>query len=126
MGDVVEICSPSKIYSWQEAMDMIPMLKRISSETDVSIRKSLSEQSFVIKCGAPKHVLDKYDNLVQEELKRWGGKLARLGIQRLSGRLLFNTGFGFWVLDLNDTKIDHYVDYDKPISEMRKITIVER
>lgn len=126
MGEVIEICSPSKVYSWREAVDMIPMLKRISSSTDKAINKILAKQRFMIATFAPKQRIDAYDVQVEEELKRWGGKLARLGIQRLSGRLLFNTGSGYWVLDLRDTKIDHYIDYDKPITEMRKITIVER
>lgn len=124
MGEVFSICEANKKFTLEEAEDMIPMLKRISNNCDKVIEKLLAEQRYYIKCDAPKVRIDNIDVQIAEELQRWGGKVARLGIRLFNGQYLFNNGTGYWSWYKSEDKITNYINYGEDPSNRRPLSLL--
>jgi hypothetical protein len=124
MGEVHYICQENQKFTLAEAEAMIPTLLRLSQKCDIVVDKLLATQRFMIKAGAPKRVIDSLDEDVINELKRWGGKVARLGVRLQGGQYLFDSGMGFWSWYRGEPNISHYLNYMEPFDARRPIGIL--
>lgn len=123
-SNVVKICQDNQKFTLEEAEVMIPTLRRISDKCDLAVEKLLSIQRFMMQSGAPERVIKSLDDQVIDELKKWGGKVARLGIRLSAGQYLFDNGQGFWSWYKNEPNISHYLNYMEPFDARRPIGIL--
>lgn len=129
LSNVVEIGRPPGTeFTIEEARNLLPIIKKITKKAELSVTKLLEDQSFMIKTGAPKEIVDSYDQKVGEILKTWGGKITRLGGRVFgSGLIGFNNGIGYWSWHHTEETIEFYHGYDEdPMTTRRKVAFIER
>lgn len=127
MGEVIEICrADKKEFTWAEANALLPLVKRIFERHLKTINKQLSEQRYYVKSNAPKHVLDKCDDLISEEMSILGNKITKLGGKILgNGYIGFDSGIFYWSFNGQfDKELNHYHDYTEDPTRRREITIL--
>lgn len=121
MGEVIHICNPDKIWDLDECNRWLPLIRRLSNECDTDVSKLLAKQRYLIKTGARREQVDAIDPQVVDTLKRWGGKIARLGVKVNSGYLLFHSGWGYynWLPGEESVRFCQY--YGDPITTRRPV-----
>lgn len=122
MSNVIEICNPDKVWSLQQARDVLPLLKKLSHKCDAEVEDLLRKQRVFLKSGASQEKIQDIDKQVQQKLIKWGTKLTKLGIKVYGGHLLFNTGFGYFSWYTNEADITHYLYYTDSSGVRRQIS----
>lgn len=122
MNKVIDICQPNKIWSLEEANEILPLLKYISRNCDTRVNTLLGKQKQLIRCQAAKEKIDEIDTLVIKELNRWGTKFVKLGAKPFQGQVLFNkSDGGCWSWYTNEPSIEYYYNIEDPMHMRRRI-----
>lgn len=122
LDNVIEICNPDKKWSLEEANSMLPLLRRLSNKCDSVVNKLLADQRYLLGCGAPKEKIENIDLEVQNELKKWGEKVVRLGCKYRNGYILFDSGYMYYSWLPTEPEIGLYQPYYDPFNMRRKLT----
>lgn len=122
---VIPIClDPNRVFTINEADDMIPLISRITGKHEKAVQDLLDKQRYFIKTGAPEDLVKRADTQVGKHLVNWGSKLTKLGIKVFGyGFVGFNSGFGYWSYRQGDgDKISFYHDYNETPLQRRKLS----
>lgn len=120
LDNVFRICDPDKKWTIEEANDILPLLRYISTKCDTEVNRHLSQQRFLLKAKAPQALIEELDKAVQQELVKWGNKLVKLGLKYHNGYILFNTGLGYWSWQTTEPKVEYFSYYSEPIINRAK------
>lgn len=124
---VTFICQEPKIFSLQEAQELVPLLQRITRKHETQVNKLIQSQQYLVKSGAPDRVLESYQDGVNEELAKWAVKIKKLGCIPLPGCAVgIEAGGYYWSWFYNETKIEHYQLYTEDPGQRRHLSLRTR
>jgi hypothetical protein len=97
MGTVTEIGNPEKIFTVEEANDMLPLIKQICALYENKITKLLSNHNWYVISGAPEQRTKDCDSEMHAQLMKLGTKLTKLGIKVMGDYYMgFYAGSSFY------------------------------
>lgn len=122
MGSLIRINQENITFSLEEAVEVLPIVKRIVAKHEVVIQKLLKEQRYALDAKAGLETIKEYDKKLVNEQIAWGSKLTRMGLRVSGGYVYFNTGTGWYVWLIGHDNIQYYLEHGKGLESLIKIT----
>lgn len=126
LGDLIRICqTPGAIFTLEEANEILPLIKKITDKSSALVDQYLHDQNWYMKSGAPEKKIKELDAKVQDELKKWAGKIGRLGLTVIGSNIvLFNNSVGWWSWFYGEDTVCHFHGYNETIQQRRRVGLL--
>lgn len=125
MTNVVSICGP-KLWTLEEAQEMVSMVKRITEKAELEVEQSLKHQRYLHMSHASEDTITKETEKMQSVLNQWGTKMTKLGMKAYGqGYVGFDSGWGYWSYHYKETIIEYYHGHDESPLYRKKVSLLE-
>ena len=119
LENVAEIlpCGETRIFSLSEAQSLFPLVSRLTQEAHAELEPVRKTLETLLPTDPRLAVVEK---TYEETVKRWVGKMERLGLV-VKGLWLvdFDTGDGYLCWKFPELRLGHYHGYDEGFASRR-------
>lgn len=123
--NVIHICQPPRVFTMEEANELIPLMQRITERHENAVSKLLDTQRFFLISGASKEAVEKIDPQVGSHMVQWASKLTKLGCKVFShGYVGLDSGFGYWSWHHGEQRITYYHGYNEDPFKRISLSVV--
>jgi hypothetical protein len=109
------------VFTHQQALDLLPVIKKITDESCIKVEKLLTQLESVK--GHDEGLAKMLEDQINDAVSTWQCKIEKLGAEGKGLWLVdFDNGNGFYCWKYPEQSIDHLHGYSEGFQSRKKIT----